>query len=102
MFSHFTFILSDLDQFLIATCTACCTSCTITVQQLKGNRKTTAFLILYPNVATVCCREMRDFFCFCTYIIAIRSFALKFDFTVRDLLRESVQVGKHITVMIML
>lgn len=60
------------------------------------------FLILYPNVATVCCREMRDFFCFCTYIIAIRSFALKFDFTVRDLLRESVQVGKHITVMIML
>lgn len=64
MFSHFTFILSDLDQFLIATCTACCTSCTITVQQLKGNRKTTAFLILYPNVATVCCREMRDFFLF--------------------------------------
>lgn len=68
---------------------------------VKREQENYCFLILYPNVATVCCREMRDF-CFCTYIIAIRSFALKFDFTVRDLLRESVQVGKNITVMIML
>lgn len=30
---------------------------------------------------------------FCTYIIASKHFALKFDFTVRDLLRESVQFG---------
>lgn len=35
--------------------------------------------------------------CF-VHIITSKHFALKFDFTVRDLLRESVQIGENITV----
>lgn len=43
---------------------------------------------------------MRDFFFVNTLLPS--SFALKFDFTVRDLLSESVQVGENITVITML